>query len=247
MRPLIGITVSVEVNQGVGQTQQQVLFVSQEHADGVIRGGGIPYYLPFTTDEELIAQYVEQLDGLLLTGGWDIDPQWFGEDPLPELGDIAPERDAAEMALTRAFLQAGKPILGICRGHQVLAVALGCTLYQDLKTQNKEANNHFPKMPRNHPMHAIQVEKDSLLYQVLGSDQIRVNSMHHQAVRDYPSDVLITARAQDQIVEALESSKYPNVLGVQWHPECMFREHDHAQKIFNWLVEASVKEKSPSV
>ncbi|SHE63399.1 putative glutamine amidotransferase [Seinonella peptonophila] len=241
-RPIIGITVSVEVNQKVGMTEQKVLFVSQEHADGVIQAEGVPLYFPFTTDPKLIQEYVEQVDGLILTGGWDIDPQLYGEDPLPNLGDISPERDRAEMALTKAFLQAGKPILGICRGHQLLGVALGCTLYQDIGSQLPTANEHFPKIPRNHEMHAIQIEEDSKLYQILGQKQIGVNSMHHQAIRDYPSDISIVARARDGVIEAFESKQYHNVLGVQWHPECMIEETIHAQKIFQWIVEESKKE-----
>lgn len=243
MKPVIGITVSVEVNQNVGMTQQQVLFVSQEHADAVIRAGGVPYYLPLTTDPELIKQYTEQIDGLLLTGGWDVDPMWYQENPLPQLGEISPERDAAEMAIAQAFLVANKPIFGICRGHQVLAITLGCKLYQDITSQNNEAHNHSPKMPRNHPMHRIMIEPDSQLHDIIGHTEIRVNSMHHQAIRDYPDTVKVTAQAEDQIIEAIESTLYPNVLSVQWHPECMFQEYDHAQQLFDWLVKVSSKEK----
>src|SRR5690606_7566067 len=127
MSPRIGITMSVDIGVEVGTTDKKLLIVSREHSDAIISAGGTPYFLPFTTDKKLIDQYVEQLDGLLLTGGWDIDPSYYGEEPKLGLGDIAPSRDETEMAITKAFLEKGKPILGICRGHQLLAVVLGCT------------------------------------------------------------------------------------------------------------------------
>lgn len=244
MQPLIGITMSVDIGTEVGTTDKKELFVSREHSDAVIAAGGVPYFIPFTLDEDLIEQYVEQLDGLLLTGGWDIDPVYYGEDPVMGLGEIAPSRDETEIALTQAFLKAGKPILGICRGHQVLAVVLGCTLYQDLDTQKKEALNHHPKIPRNRPMHSIQIVENSLLHQIVKSTKIRVNSMHHQAVRDLGEHVRVTATAEDGIVEAIESTQYPNVLGVQYHPECMAEEDQKAQALFNWLVNVSKSEKA---
>lgn len=239
MRPMIGITMSVDIGTEVGTTDKKELFVSREHSDAVIVAGGIPYFLPFTKDEELIEQYVEQLDGLILTGGWDIDPVYYGENPLIGLGEIAPSRDETEIALTKAFLKAGKPILGICRGHQILAVVLGCTLYQDLDTQKKNVLNHHPKIPRNRPMHSIQIVENSLMHQIIKSTNIRVNSMHHQAVRDLGEHVLITATADDGTVEAIESTQYPNVLGVQYHPECMVEEDQKAQALFNWLINES--------
>lgn len=236
MKPLIGITMSVQIGTDVGVTDKKELFVSREHSDAVIAAGGIPCFLPFTADNKLIDQYVDQLDGLLLTGGWDVDPAYYGEDPAIGLGDIAPSRDETEIALAKAFLKADKPILGICRGHQVLAIVLGCTLYQDLDRQLPAAFNHQPKIPRNRPMHAIHITTGSLLHQLIQETTIHVNSMHHQAVRDLPDSVLVTAKANDGVVEAIESKEYPHVLGVQYHPECMAEEDQRAQVLFDWLV-----------
>lgn len=245
MIPTIGITMSVDVGTEVGTTDKKELFVSREHSDAVIAAGGLPYFLPFTNDNQMIDQYVKQLDGLLLTGGWDLDPTYYGQEPLLGLGDIAPSRDEAEIAITKAFLKAGKPILGICRGHQVLAVVLGCSLYQDLDRQCENILNHHPKIPRNRPMHSIQIKEGSILHQIYGQTTAQVNSMHHQAVSELGESVLVTATSQDGVIEAIESKRYPNVLGVQFHPECMAEENEQAQQIFNWLVMQSrmVKER----
>lgn len=243
MSPIIGITMSVQVGAEVGTTDKKELFVSREHSDAVIAAGGLPFFLPFTTDAAVIDQYVQQVDGLLLTGGWDMDPAYYGEEPAPALGVIAPSRDETELALAKAFLAAGKPILGICRGHQLLAVALGCTLYQDLDSQYEGAFNHHPPIPRNRPMHAITITESSLMHQILGETTIRVNSMHHQAVKDIGESVRVTAVASDGVVEAIESTRYPNVLGVQYHPECMAEEANEAQVLFDWLVRESQADK----
>lgn len=239
MGPIIGITMSVKMSTEVGITDPKELFVSREHSDAVLAAGGLPLFLPYTTDEKWIEQYVDQLDGLLLTGGWDVDPAYYGEDPVKGLGEVAPLRDETEIAFTKAFLQAGKPILGICRGHQVLAIALGCTLYQDLDTQNPKAFNHQPQIPRNRPMHEIRIVENSLLHHIIGATSVKVNSMHHQSVRDLADGVIVTATAADGVIEAIESSLYPHVLGVQYHPECMAEVTPHAQALFHWLVERS--------
>lgn len=239
MIPTIGITMSVGVGTEVGTTDKKELFVSREHSDAVIAAGGLPYFLPFTVDEAVIEQYVSQLDGLLLTGGWDLDPSYYGEEPKLGLEDIAPSRDEAEIAITKAFLKTGKPILGICRGHQVLAVVLGCSLYQDLDSQCKNILNHHPKIPRNRPMHSIQIMEGSILHQIYGDTTAQVNSMHHQAVNKIDESVIVTATSKDGVIEAIESKNYPNVLGVQFHPECMTEEDVNAQRIFDWLVEQS--------
>lgn len=243
MAPRIGITMSVEIGTDVGTKDKKELFVSREHSDAILWTGGLPYFLPFTTDEKIIEQYVEQLDGLLLTGGWDLDPHYYGEDPQLGLGDIAPSRDETEIAFVKAFLKAGKPILGICRGHQVLAVVLGCTLFQDLDRQYENVLDHHPKIPRNRPMHSIQIKEGSILHEIYGQTTARVNSMHHQAVKDLDDSVIVTATSSDGVIEAIESKQYPNVLGVQFHPECMADEDPYALRIFRWLVERSKEEK----
>lgn len=234
---------SVEIGRGVGTTDKKELFVSREHSDAIISAGGLPYFLPFTTDEKIIKQYAQQLDGLLLTGGWDLDPAYYGQDPELGLEDIAPSRDETEIALTKAFLKTKKPILGICRGHQVLAVVLGCSLYQDLDRQYDNVIDHHPKIPRNRPMHSIQITEDSILHRIYGQTTARVNSMHHQAIKDLNDSVHVTAISNDGVIEAIESEQYPDLLGVQFHPECMAEEDPHAQQIFNWLVERSRKTK----
>ncbi len=241
MVPVIGITMSVEVGNGAEETDKKELIVSREHSDAIISAGGLPYFLPFTTDPKIIEQYTQHLDGLLLTGGWDLDPYYYGEEPQQGLLEIAPSRDESEIALTKSFLQTGKPILGICRGHQVLAVVLGCTLYQDLDRQYKNGLDHRPKIPRNRPMHSIQITEGSILHGIYGQTTGRVNSMHHQAVKDLSESVMVTATSNDGVIEAIESKIYPNLLGVQFHPECMAETDPQAQRIFNWLVEQSGK------
>jgi len=172
--------------------------------------------------EQDVEQLIEMFDGLLLSGGNDINPMLFNEEPHEYLGVVSPSRDSSELELARRMLKTGKPILGICRGIQVLNVAVGGTLYQDLYKQNDSPIlQHIQKAPNTHCSHYVQLDKGSLLESIAGSERIQVNSYHHQSLKEVPSVFKVTAVASDGIVEAIESTDEQFVLGVQWHPEAL--------------------------
>ena len=229
MKPIIGISPSIDGEK---------MFLQRDYVDAIYRAGGIPFVLPLTTKTEEILSLVNHLDGLLLSGGEDVDPIYFNEEPLPGLGEVSPERDHFEITLSQAFLKANKPILAICRGCQVLNIAVGGDIYQDLPSQRKELIQHMQRAPKSFPTHQIQVVEGSLLHKIVGSKTYRVNSFHHQAVRRVVSPFFVTATAKDGVIEAFESKEHTFVLGVQWHPEGMARREAIAQHFFNSFVSA---------
>ncbi|MBY7142652.1 gamma-glutamyl-gamma-aminobutyrate hydrolase family protein [Virgibacillus sp. NKC19-3] len=215
MKPLIGITSSMEIDQSH-------YAVTNRNVKAISRAGGMPVMLPYFLEEEDVDQMANQIDGLYATGGYDIDPTLFKEEPHPNLGTIIPARDQSEIALMNKFLEMDKPILGVCRGAQTLNIAAGGDMYQDIYTQiNQVLLQHSQKAPLDHGSHFIYVQKGSLLHQLTGSEKFRVNSLHHQANRDVSDYFEISAKANDGIVEAVESKEHSFALGLQWHPESM--------------------------
>lgn len=213
MKPVIGITTDVQ------QDGENIL--KNTYVQAVIRAGGLPMIVPVGLEQD-VDQLIEMFDGLLLSGGNDINPMLFNEEPHEYLGVVSPSRDSSELELARRMLKTGKPILGICRGLQVLNVAVGGTLYQDLYKQNDSPIlQHIQKAPNTHCSHYVQLDKGSLLESIAGSERIQVNSYHHQSLKEVPSDFKVTAVASDGIVEAIESTDEQFVLGVQWHPEAL--------------------------
>lgn len=213
MKPVIGITTDVQ------QDGENIL--KNTYVQAVIRAGGLPMIVPVGLEQD-VEQLIEMFDGLLLSGGNDINPMLFNEEPHEYLGVVSPSRDSSELELARRMLKTGKPILGICRGLQVLNVAVGGTLYQDLYKQNDSPIlQHIQKAPNTHCSHYVQLDKGSLLESIAGSERIQVNSYHHQSLKEVPSDFKVTAVASDGIVEAIESTDEQFVLGVQWHPEAL--------------------------
>jgi len=213
MKPVIGITTDVQ------QDGENIL--KNTYVQAVIRAGGLPMIVPVGLEQD-VEQLIEMFDGLLLSGGNDINPMLFNEEPHEYLGVVSPSRDSSELELARRMLKTGKPILGICRGLQVLNVAVGGTLYQDLNKQNDSPIlQHIQKAPNTHCSHYVQLDKGSLLESIAGSERIQVNSYHHQSLKEVPSDFKVTGVASDGIVEAIESTDEQFVLGVQWHPEAL--------------------------
>lgn len=204
--------------------------VNMTYVNSVRMAGGVPVVIPVTSDDEQIAAVLSAIDGLIMTGGEDFDPlKWFGEEPVRGLGEVVPERDEYDVKLVRAAVAKGIPVLGICRGEQLLAVAFGGTLWQDIPSQVSSSFVKHRQSPTTGTVgtHSIRIEKGSLLEQVLGKQQAVVNSFHHQAVKDVPQGLKVTATAADGIIEALERNgkleRYPDggamILGVQFHPE----------------------------
>lgn len=234
MKPLIGITASLEAN---------TIKLQRENSKAIEQAGGIPIILPYLDQQDTVDELADRIDGLLLSGGGDIDPFLFGEEPIPGLGSITPDRDWLEGLLIQRFLESGKPILGICRGCQILNVVAGGGMYQDIYTQKKEEDllQHVQRAPREHVSHSIRIEKGSLLSRILGEEPVKVNSFHHQAVGSMAPGFIVSARSSDRLVEAFESTNHPFVLGVQWHPEDLFHKYAPMAKLFSAFVSACNK------
>ncbi|WP_059103938.1 gamma-glutamyl-gamma-aminobutyrate hydrolase family protein [Shouchella shacheensis] len=232
----IGISSSV---QG-----EERLSTSLDNISAVTQAEGLPFVLPNVGVSQACA-YAEQLDGLYVTGGGDIDPNLFDEDPHPKLGEITPERDRFEIAIIRAFLQRNKPILAVCRGVQILNIAAGGDMYQDIYAQSEEEKQmlqHMQRAPRNHRSHAILLTPSSKLAELTGVTDGYVNSFHHQAVRELAPGFEATAWASDGTIEAIESMDHAFVVGVQWHPENLLQAKDGmAKRLFLSFVQACRK------
>lgn len=214
---------------GIADTcKDGVVSVGSNYANAVLRAGNVPVILPQTTDRDMVHQMMSRIDGLLLPGGGsDVDPALFGAEPSPYIGEIVPARDAFEYMLLDEAVAAGKPVLGICRGIQVINVYFGGTLYQDLATEylpSHDATDSPVLLNHQRPdkewdvVHDIQVVPDSRLASLLGDVHLGVNSTHHQACARVAPGFRISATSPDGVIEAIESSQYP-ILGVQFHPE----------------------------
>lgn len=234
MRPLIGITAS-------HRNEFNAYYSPKNYSKAIIEAGGIPFILPITSEEEIIEQNITWIDGLLLAGGGDPDPQLFDEEPHPDLGTIDPYRDSFEIALTKKALQNETPLLGICRGCQILNVAAGGTMIQALEGQKDEIVKHRQDAPFHYPTHTVTIDEETFLYQIVRTTELRVNSSHHQAIKDVSPDFIVSARSKDGIIEAIEAKEGNFALGVQWHPEAMFEKHNVFLKIFKEFVGAAGK------
>ncbi|MFO0595957.1 MAG: gamma-glutamyl-gamma-aminobutyrate hydrolase family protein [Myxococcaceae bacterium] len=198
--------------------------VKAAYADAVLRAGGLPFILPYTDERALIDQYLDRVSGLLITGGaFDIPPEAYGEAAKPGLGQLKPGRTQFEMSVLRVALQRKLPILGVCGGMQLLNVAYGGTLVQDIVTEIQGAKSHEQGHDRAQPHHPIEVTDHSVLAECVGGKgQLMVNSTHHQAVKGVGQGLVASATAPDGVIEAIEfQGKDHFVLGVQWHPELM--------------------------
>lgn len=236
MKPLIGITAD-RLRDG----SHDGLWNTYDYFLAVQRAGGIPVLLPNVETEDDALALLNRLDGILFSGGPDVDPIHFGEEPVPGLGAIDPERDVTELLLARAALNASLPILGICRGHQLLAVAAGGTLWQDIPSQVKGALKHpHGGTPKWYPTHSITVTPGTRLERLLDG-KTRINSRHHQAVKDVPAGWVESAKAPDGINEAMELPGERFVLSVQWHPENFQGRPYSFDAIFAALVEAAAR------
>lgn len=236
MKPVIGVTASMEIDQSV-------YTVNSRNIKAILKAGGMPVILPYFLEEEDVEQIVQKIDGLYATGGHDIDPTLFGEEPHPGLGTVIPARDQSEIKLIKKMMEMKKPILGVCRGSQILNIATGGDMYQDINSQiDKQLLQHRQKAPVEHMPHYVHVEKDSLLYRITAEERFKINSFHHQANRNVPKGFQISAKASDGIVEAIESKELPFVLGLQWHPEATTLIDDQPSvKIFEAFIKACAK------
>ncbi|HSW09715.1 MAG TPA: gamma-glutamyl-gamma-aminobutyrate hydrolase family protein [Bacillota bacterium] len=233
MRPIIGITSSY-----APESDSQAL--PSAYVRAIESAGGLPFIIPAGIARELVDDVLNSIDGLLLSGGVDIDPQIFGEDPHQRLGTISPERDFIEIPLTEAALKRGLPLLAICRGIQVLNVAAGGTLIQDIPSQVPGAIKHRQEAPRWLGTHAVTIEAGSKVASLLGTTRLSVNTYHHQSVKEVAPGFRLSAEAPDGIIEAIESARADRfAVGVQWHPETMFERVPVFAGLFRGLAEAA--------
>ncbi|MFQ5828379.1 MAG: gamma-glutamyl-gamma-aminobutyrate hydrolase family protein [Candidatus Methylomirabilia bacterium] len=234
--PLIGVTTSVTV-----QKDPERAYVNSAYLRAVQEAGGVPIPLPPQLEQPSLSELASRLDGLLLTGGGDLDPSAFGEPSHSSVYEVSPARDRLELWLVRSFMETRRPILAACRGIQVLNVALGGSLYQDVASNPGTEIRHNQTEPRDQPTHGVKVVSASFLARVLGADELEVNSMHHQAVRALGNGLLPVAFAPDGIIEGVEpadedSSRF--VLGVQWHPEELVARDQAARRLLRTFIDA---------
>ena len=213
---------------------------NQSYVRALSRAGAAPLLIPHLTDDVPLRTLYDLLDGLLLPGGGDVDPAHYGEPPHARTANVSLERDEVELTLARWAVDEGKPLLAVCRGIQVLNVALGGSLYQDIEAQVPGAGKHdwYPGYPRDHRPHAVIITAGTRLARIVGSTEQAVNSLHHQAIKDVAPGLTITARATDGVVEAVEATEHPFVVAVQWHPEELAPADPRAQALFDALVAA---------
>ncbi len=240
MRPTIGITcsLSVSVADSSGGRVYENNVLGLDYTRAVEQAGGFPVILPTLAVGESMHEYFERIDGLLLSGGIDMDPLLYGEEPHLQMGGIDVLRDQLEMALTRGSVERSLPIFAICRGIQVLNVALGGTLYQDISQHDSPILKHRQNSPKWHGSHTVDIVPHTLLSTIIGQTEWRVNSFHHQAVKQVAPGFRASAHSKDGIIEAIESIEQPFVLGVQFHPEMMWEKEPAAMNLFKTFVEA---------
>lgn len=233
-KPFIGLTPSHTLST-------DDLAMRYTYLDAIAYAGGIPMVLPLKASREDLKAIVEKMDGILFVGGPDIHPFRFGEETQRYCGEVSLVRDELELTLLSVAMELEKPILGICRGIQLLNVGLGGTLYQDLPSQWKEEFpiSHSQACKGELPSHHIEVVPNTLLSSIVSAPQIEVNSFHHQAVKDLAPKLRASGYAPNRLIEAIEFPEYPNFfLGVQWHPEYLFAHNEAAGKLFTAFVDA---------
>ena len=233
--PWIGVSTSITVG-----ANPERAYVNSAYLHAVQRAGGVPVALPPQLSSASMRQLAGELQGLLLTGGGDMDPALFGEAPHATLYDVAPSRDTLETSVLHVALDRGLPVLAVCRGLQVLNVALGGSLHQDVGTDPGTQMPHSQKEPRDQPTHKVKLTPGCRLAETLGADELEVNSMHHQAIKRLGRGLIAVAWAPDQIVEGAEIADPSRfVLGVQWHPEELVGHSEPARRLFAALVAAA--------
>ncbi len=233
--PWIGVTPShITSNSGVIQTS-----IPEAYFQAILRAGGIPILIPFEMDPALQAEFTSRLDGVMFSGGGDIQPSLYGSQPHPLVSSVDPVRDQLEIELFKQTLNTGKPFFGICRGLQLVNVALDGSLYEDILDQRPHALRHqyAPEYPRNHLAHRVRLEANSRIGALIPHHEIQVNSLHHQGIDRLAPDLRASGYAPDGLIEVVELPGYPFGLAVQWHPEWLTDSPD-MQRLFSAFISA---------
>jgi putative glutamine amidotransferase len=243
-RPLIGI--ATQTLQPIPGQVPLAWVMGQKYVRVLTSLGAVPWLVPLLPDDEATLREVyDRLDGVFVTGGVDVDPSRYGEERLPVCGASDADRDATELLLLRWAVADHKPVLGVCRGHQVLNVALGGTLYQDVTAQRPQAIRHdyfpVPGSPhtRDELTHDVELDRSTRLAGILGADRLRVNSMHHQGVKTLAPGLVASAFAPDGLIEGIEGTNGRFLVGVQWHPEELADRDPAMRRLFTAFLEAA--------
>ena len=235
-KKVIGITANVVSDIDIPYFDHcKLIRFFSDYSDSIIRAGAIPIIIPFTTDKNTLDEYMGLIDGLIITGGYDIDPFRYNEEPHEKLEMISLERDEYEFYLAKKAKENHIATFGICRGHQLINVAYGGTLYQDISLIDGANLKHKQNGLCSYPTHSIEINAGTMLYEVLGEKSM-VNSFHHLAVKDIAKDFVVSAVSKDGVIEAIEKQNGNFVMGVQWHPECLTENRGDMLKLFAYFI-----------
>lgn len=230
MKPIIAVTPSYSYDNNC-------ISINYDYLKAVESSGGLPIILSYTNHNDFI-QLLHLIDGILFSGGGDIDPLLFGEEAIKESGEICPLRDTFEIELCKAALKQNMPLLGICRGIQILCAASGGSIYQDISQQGSR-NKHMQQAPRFYPTHTIKINQSTKLHSILQCDTLTINSFHHQSIKKAGKEFQISAVSPDGVIEAIEHIKNDYAIGVQWHPESMVTQNRKQKLLMDSFIFAS--------
>ncbi|MGH7847114.1 MAG: gamma-glutamyl-gamma-aminobutyrate hydrolase family protein [Candidatus Binatia bacterium] len=236
--PFIGVTSDVRANPLTSFPPEPIMFLAQRYTQALLSSGALPLVLPLGLSRPDLAQLLDRIDGILVTGGnFDVHPRFYGEDPAAALGEIKDERTEFELELITGALDRDMAVLGICGGEQAINVALGGTLYQDIRTQLPHALEHELGSLRADGGHSIHLTAGTRLHAIVMQDVLNVNTSHHQSVKQLGRGLALNAASEDGVIEGIESANHRFVVGVQWHPERLMKERSQ-QRIFSAFVSA---------
>lgn len=236
-RPLIGILTNIlTVEEGILAGTERI-YVNRDYVESVLRAGATPLMLPIIPDSASLMQQIDLCDGIVISGGQDVHPKRYASEAAPWLETTCEERDTFELAAIQHAHSRRLPIFGICRGLQLMNVAFGGTLFQDIAQEySKEALPHSQKIPKDEVAHTVSLTENSWLQSLYKKEKLHTNSFHHQSIKDLAPGFTISARADDGVIEAIEKIDDTFLFGVQWHPEMMTKKHSDQQQLFDAFV-----------
>lgn len=248
MSVLIGITPDTHDGSKLHTRteEEMIVYLWDSYLKALIDHGATPVVLPVTANKARLLEMMERLDGLVLAGGnFDVPSEYYNQEPREHMGKLKPERSAFELAILKLAMKIDAPVLGICGGMQIINVAMGGTLYQDILEERPDSLDHQQEIPRTEPLHAVAVASRTLLHRIVSGGkrkapiEIQVNSTHHQAVDKVGRGLAVSGAAPDGVIEAIESRRHKFVVGVQWHPELLYPAYPEQSRLLKALVRAA--------